>query len=128
MGKNDLYNQMQAIFKEIQADATEAAEKATKKAANVTRKALKQNSPRRKGGKYAASWKTKTVKDRLSVSVIVYNAKYPGLTHLLEKGHVSRNQYGQYGRVRAYPHMDQAEEQGIEEMEKTLIDELNKQL
>lgn len=43
---------------------------------------------------------------------VIHNKKHYQLTHLLEFGHISANQYGRYStRVRAYPHIAPVEKE-----------------
>lgn len=58
-------------------------------------------------GAYSGSWEAEEVKTgRLSKKKIIHNKEHYRLTHLLEKGHVSRNGTGRtFGRVPAYPHI-----------------------
>ena len=123
MANKDFYSQIKAILNDLQTDVGEAAEESAVKAAKKARDYLKKNSPKRKRGKYARSWTTKKLKTRLYTTVTIYN-RLPGLTMLLEYGHVKRNQYGEYGRTKAQPHIAPAEELGIE----TFVDELEKEL
>lgn len=89
---------------------------------------LRSTSPRGKGKRhYADGWRVKreTVAGRRgTAAAIVYNATKPGLTSLLERGHVVRNQYGTYGRARAIPHIGPAEERGNAEFLRRLESEL----
>ena len=98
-----------------------AVEEAAEEAANLTANMLKETSPARtrgKGkGKYKRGWKVKRLEQGLVKSYVVYNGAAPGLTQLLEYGHVSRNQYGSWGRVRAIPHIGDAAEAGIQRFE-----------
>lgn len=66
---------------------------------------LKGTSPVRKG-LYASGWRQKTTASNLTIESIVYNAKAPGLAHLLEKGHAKRGG----GRVSAREHIKPVEE------------------
>lgn len=68
---------------------------------------LKAESPK-KTGEYARGWKVKNDFD--SKTYTVYNATKPGLTHLLENGHLGRNQYGTWGRVPGKKHIEPVEE------------------
>lgn len=67
----------------------------------VTR--LRTRSPKRTSV-YRRGWQVK----RLKKKAIVYNADSPGLTHLLEYGHVKKPGTG---RVAGIPHIKPAEEQ-----------------
>ena len=127
MSEINFYEQMKDILDEVQADVEEAAQKSVKKAATETRKILKATSPKRKRGKYASGWATKTLNDGvLKPTIVVYNKKLPGLTQLLEKGHVVRNKKGEFGRAPAHPHIAPAADEGGEVFEQTAIKELNK--
>lgn len=94
---------------------------AAKEAAEVTARELQRTSPKRKSGKgkgrYAKGWRVKRMAVGTLVSYVVYNGANPGLTHVLEHGHVSRNQFGTWGRVRAIPHIGSAAEAGIQRFE-----------
>lgn len=67
---------------------------------------------------YKRGWTVRNKKTRHGVEAIVCNKDHPGLTHLLEKSHVIKNQYGTYGRtyeehgqvVHIGPAADKAEE------------------
>lgn len=71
-------------------------------------------------GEYSASWQSEDVKTgRLSRKRVVHNLKHYRLTHLLEKGHVSRNGTGRtFGRVPAYPHIGEVNEWVASELPK----------
>ena len=100
-----------------------AIDEAAKEAAELTVRELKANSPKRttgsrKGrGDYAKGWKMKKRNEAHLVSYVVYNGKAPSLTHVLEHGHISKNQFGSYGRVRAIPHIGPAADAGIQRFE-----------
>lgn len=115
----NLVAEMTAVLDEYRLDVQKEIDKAAKEAAELTQRQLKQTSPKRqkgKGrGKYARGWKVKRKEDGAGlVSYVVYNGARPGLTHVLEHGHVVRNQYGSFGRVRAIPHIGKAAEAGIQ--------------
>lgn len=117
----NLVAELNLALEEYVHDVQIATDEAAKEAAEVTARTLKANSPKRqKGrgkGKYARGWKVKKKYDAHLVSYVVYNGSSPGLTHVLEHGHVARNQYGSYGRVRAIPHIGPAAEAGIQRFE-----------
>lgn len=117
----NLVAEVNAALEEYVHDVQIAIDEAAKEAAELTQRQLKATSPKRKKGKgkgtYARSWKVKKRYEANLVSYVVYNGKRPGMTHLLEHGHASRNQYGSYGRVRAIPHIGPAAEAGIQRFE-----------
>lgn len=119
--KLNLVAEVNAALTEYVQEVQTAIDEAAKEAAEVTARELKASSPKRekgKGkGKYARGWKVKKRQDAHLVSYVVYNGTSPGLTHTLEHGHASRNQYGSYGRVRAIPHIGPAAEAGIQRFE-----------
>lgn len=114
--------QLQTIFDHYSEEVQKAAGEAAKEAAELTVRTLKNTSPKRqrRGGKYRRGWKTKKLEDGIVTSYVVYNGALPGLTHLLEYGHVTRNQFGSWGRVRAIKHIAPAAEAGIQRFDLAL--------
>lgn len=95
---------------------------AVKEAAQETAKELKsQAGSLFKGQKYAKSFKTKKQTGPNGITTYtVYSTEYR-LTHLLEHGHVIKNQTGRvYGMTQARPHWKPAEEAGIKLLEEKL--------
>ena len=119
--KLNLVAEVNAALTEYIQEVQDLTDEAAKESAEATARELKATSPKRekgKGkGKYARGWKVKKKQDANLVSYVVYNGTSPGLTHSLEHGHVSRNQYGSYGRVRAIPHIGPAADAGIQRFE-----------
>ena len=99
-----------AVNIEMHAVAKEAAEK------------LKATSPR-KTGEYAQGWTVKNDFDNKTYTV--YNKAKPSLTHLLENGHLEKNQFGVYGRTEAKKHIKPVEEWAIEETVERITKRLN---
>lgn len=62
-------------------------------------------------GKYNKGWKVNTKKGRGYINCTVYNATDWQLTHLLEKGHITRNGTT---RTRAFPHIAPVEEKYVD--------------
>ena len=56
-----------------------------------------------------------------SINVVVHSEKHYQLTHLLEFGHALRNG----GRSKAIPHIAPAEQRGIENFEKRVMEGLD---
>ena len=117
----NLVAEVNAMLNEYVQEVQDAIDDAAKEAAEVTARELRVNSPKREKGKgkgrYAKGWKVKKRNEAHLVSYVVYNGSSPGLTHPLEHGHVARNQYGSYGRVRAIPHIGPAADAGIQRFE-----------
>lgn len=65
------------------------------------------------GKKYASKWTNRIEDGRLSTQGVVYN-NIPGLPHLLEFGHVTRNGTGRtFRRTPAHPHIQAVEEEMV---------------
>ena len=114
--QNQLKNFGTALNREINEGLKEVAEK--------TAETLRQGGPyNERSGKYTRDWDVKLRKRSYSRVTMteeytVYNKKNYQLTHLLEKGHVSRNG----SRVRPFEHIKPAEELA----EQMAISEVNK--
>lgn len=80
-------------------------------AQKASRELKKGGSYKEKTGEYTKGWTVTTTQgDHIGGShdvFVVNNRRKAQLTHLLEHGHVSRNG----GRVRAYPHIAQVDQQ-----------------
>ena len=97
--------------------ADETMRKAVTDAGKTVRNSIKEEAPV-KSGKYAKSWSVKYTKMNSHVlEVTVYSRNRYQLAHLLEHGHAKRNG----GRTRAQVHIAQAEEKGIEQLERDII-------
>lgn len=106
-------------------EVREAVEKDIEKVASETAKTLRQTSAKSPhGGEYAKNWSVK--KDRRTKTSIVYNKKTYRLTHLLENGHVIRNQYGTYGRKEGDGKIKEAEQAAIKELVQKVEEDLNR--
>lgn len=71
-------------------------------------------------GEYAAGWTSTVETGRVSAQGQIYNAKVPGLPHLLEHGHANRGGGRTPGRV----HIAKVEEQLIKEFEEKVKSKL----
>ena len=85
-------------------------------AARVCEDQLHDTSPKKTGG-YAGGWATgDDSTGRFGYAVRVYNAKKPGLPHLLSKGHALRNG----GFYAGDGHVEAAAEAGMAELERRM--------
>lgn len=112
--------QLSKILDDYSDEVKNVARKDAKESAREAAKDLRSSSPK-KTGDYASGWSSKQLDADTSV---VYNRKAPGLTHLLEKGHVIRNKKGTYGRAPAHPHIAPV----AERMEQEFINKVERDL
>ncbi len=99
-----------AVFDVLKGSVKEVSEEATQK--------LRDTSPE-KSGNYAKAWTYDEVpvKRYQTKTVVHVEAPHYRLTHLLEKGHVSRNGTGRtFGKVKAYPHIAPVNDWANEEL------------
>ena len=103
----DVYNVLTDAVKEVSDDATEKLQNVSKFAPD--------GHP---SGDYSQSWSNEEIPTgRLTTKRIVHNIDHYRLSHLLEKGHVSRNGTGRtFGRVPAYPHIAPVNDWANEEL------------
>ena len=71
-------------------------------------------------GKYADGWTSRFETGRVSAQGVIYNAKTPGLPHLLENGHAKRGG----GRVPGRAHIAPVEEEIVKQFENEVISKL----
>lgn len=107
----DLDEEIRKQLEAFSTSLTRALNEKLEDVAAYTAKTLKQGGPySERSGKYSKDWAYKLRKNHtpgiMTEEFSVYNKKHYQLTHLLEKGHVSRS--GK--RVRAYEHIKPAEE------------------
>lgn len=98
---DDLASQIVSILEKYTDEIEEGLKKDIEDVAKEATQQLKSKSPKRTG-KYAAGWGQSKTKD----GITLHNKKKANLTHLLEKGHVSRNG----GRVKPIKHIEPVEE------------------
>lgn len=121
MAGTNIVAEVSEILNTYNLEVKRATEASARESAQLVANVLKASSPKRgrgKGrGKYARGWRVTKKAYGTLTSYIVHNGSCPGLTQLLENGHVSRNQYGSYGRVRAIKHIAPAADAGIQRFE-----------
>lgn len=111
----DLDRVVSEILDEYGSNIAEATKKTVEKVAETAKKEVQVNAPRRTG-EYRSGWAVRKETDRLHSEAIVHNRTRYQLAHLLEKGHAKRGG----GRVKAYPHIAQAEQNAVRNMEEAL--------
>ena len=112
-------SEISEILSQYDEDVREVVDQSITEVAKDAQKTLRQSGDFGGTGKYKKSWATKIEKKRIYTAATVYNKK-PGLTHLLEFGHVKQNG----GRTRAFPHIapvnDKVESEVIKKIEEKL--------
>ena len=115
----DFTDEIRAILTEYNAKVSQTLKEELPKVAKEAAKQLKGSSPRLTG-KYASGWRQKSEITNLTVESVVYNAKSPGLAHLLEFGHAKRGG----GRTSPITHIAPVEEWVKEEAVKAIEEAL----
>lgn len=96
----------------------------TKEYAKQGAKLVKANS-QQFGSRYANGWTSRYEEGRVSAQGVIFNKTVPGLPHLLEHGHVTRNGTGRvFPDTPAHPHIASAEQRIVEEYFKAVDDSL----
>lgn len=122
---------LEAALTETLNEWSEAEQKALfdeiSKGAKECKKEVAQLSPKGKG-KYRQGWTVRTKKTKHSIEATVYNKAQPGLTWLLENGHVIRNKYGTQqrrngggSRTTPNPHISTARDHAAEKIRDELL-------
>lgn len=108
-------SQLDDIIKNYMEEVGDDAETVFKKVGKDTAKLLRNTSPK-SNGKYASGWTYQVTGEGLKTELVIYNRLKPGLTHLLENGHVILIRGKNYGRARAIKHIEPAEKQAENEL------------
>ena len=120
---NGLTSALGAIFAEFTRETDAEVKASIEAAGKKSRSYVRANSPKL-SGKYSRSWDMDSSSRDGHHIAVIKNRKHWQLTHLLEDGHDSYNQYGgSYGRVGpAQPehHVQRAYEVGKAELERLL--------
>jgi len=123
---DDLSRAVATVLEEYQESVIETVQRVTNEVAKEGLSKVKAASPvsgkSPKRSAYRSGWSKKVIVDRMGASAIIYNGKYPGLVHLLEKGHALR----QGGRSRAFPHVAPVEEWMNSELQKRIKEAIQK--
>jgi hypothetical protein len=114
------------ILKEYEGEVVDKTQEitaaVTKKGANALRnESLSMfNNVDLPRGRYGTGWTSQVETGRFSAQGTIYNAKYPGLPHLLENGHANRNGGRTPGRVHIKPVEDMVTQEYIRKVEANL--------
>ena len=109
---------IEKILEEYEGDITNLTKETVRKIGNKGKQALQQSSGIFGGtGKYASGWSSKVEETRMGSKAILYNAKVPGLPHLLEYGHAMRGGGRVSGRVHIKPVEDELAKAFEQELE-----------
>lgn len=123
IGLDGLADAIDEILEEYADEIAESADEAVQKVTKAGVKAMRQESAAAfpgGDGTYAKGWTSKTDKGRLRSESLIYN-RTPGLPHLLEHGHVSRNGTGRtFGTVPGREHIAPVAEKIAEDFEKEI--------
>lgn len=121
----DLQKELEGILDDYTDEVIEITNKNINKTAYNTVKDLKvAGNFKDRTGEYRKSWSQKPVATTLGITSRVVYSRSPHyrLTHLLEKGHLSRD-----GKpVKAYPHIAPVEEKNIKEFVENIKKDLSK--
>lgn len=103
----NLTEQLELRLSEFSAKVKEQVVSEIRKVSKEAANTLRDTSPRNMGN-YAQGWRVNQIGtlDRKMTRAVVYNGPDYQLTHLLEKGHATRNG----GRTRAQPHIKTVED------------------
>lgn len=117
----DLRAEINKILSEYADEVDKVSTECVRKVALKGAKELRNTSPKGRSSDYAKGWSAKTEVKRLSASSVIYNKNKPGLAHLLEHGHVTRNGLDRtYPKTPAHVHIEPVETSIAEEFEQTL--------
>ncbi len=112
---DNLTVELSKLLQDYTTEVTEAIEEEIDKTAKLVLDEVKRTAPK-KTGEYRKGFKIKKQDSKGTVTRIIYQAKKPGLAHLLELGHAKRGG----GRVSERPHMRPAYDKYVPQMEKNI--------
>lgn len=114
---NNLGDAIEEILDEFEDGTIRATHEIVKKVAADGARAINSQAAGAVGGsKYKRSWTSKTDNTRLGASAVIYS-KLPGLPHLLEHGHATRNGGRTAARVHIAPVVEKINQSLIHDIE-----------
>ena len=117
MAKYNNFIDINKILNEYSNDIQEGIKETAFKVAEDGKNKLKVTSPKRTGS-YRKGWRVDKRSGKGFVHATIYNSTDWQLTHLLEKPHVIRNQYGTWGTSKPQVHIEPVEKECIQEFQK----------
>lgn len=121
MGTKKGVLQISEILNEYSNDIQEGITRSAIEVAEEGKNKLKATSPK-KTGDYRKGWKVEKRKGKGFIHTTIYNATDWQLTHLLEKPHAIRNQYGEWGTYNpnksGTTHIEPVEKECVSEFQK----------
>lgn len=117
MAKYNSFIDINEILNEYSNDIQEGITETAFKVAENGKNKLKVTSPKRTGS-YRKGWRVDKRQGKGYVHATIYNATNWQLTHLLEKPHAIRNQYGTWGTSKPQIHIEPVEQECIQEFQK----------
>lgn len=115
-GRNSIID-IKDILDEYSSDIQEGITETAYKVAEDGKNKLRVSSPK-KTGSYRKGWRVEKRHGKGYVHASIYNATDWQLTHLLEKPHAIRNQYGTWGTSKPQVHIEPVEQECIQAFEK----------
>lgn len=112
---DEMASEIVNILQEYKASVDVITEDSVRDATNAARARVRELSPHQNGKKtYSRNWRTRFINEGQTHIGIVYQGKWPGLTHLLEYGHAKVGEGG--GRTEAQAHIAPAQEEAGDEL------------
>ena len=106
----DFYIQLEKILDQVEYQERETVAKCFIAAGKEGKRDVVARSPRDTGA-YASGWTVRNKRTKDRVETVIHNKTHWQLTHLLERPHIIKNQYDEYGRSKPQPHIEQAQEE-----------------
>ena len=117
MAKYNSLLDIKSILNEYSNDIQEGITEVTFKVGEDGKNKLKVTSPK-KTGNYRKGWRVNKRSGKGYAHATIYNATNWQLTHLLEKPHVIKNQYGTWGTSKPIVHIEPVEQECIQAYKK----------
>lgn len=118
---DDLEKEISSIFDEISTAAIAITKKAVDKTAKETNAVVEKSVTfKNRTGEYVKAFKITTLQETKLLKVKAWHVAAPHhrLTHLLEKGHATRDG----GRTRAYPHISKGADYAEKRLEQLITE------